>query len=92
MGAKPTGDCTWVSARPPPLGVGGRYTIDELVSTQAQLKIFSTTPFKRDSWGDLAGIVREVWGSTRGTPMPCRWFLGFAERQAPRRYRMVVLG
>jgi hypothetical protein len=25
-------------------------------------------------------------------PMPCRWFLGFAERQAPRRYRMVVLG
>lgn len=43
-------------------------------------------------WRDLAGIVRGVWGSTRGTPMPCRWFMGFVERQAPRRYRMVVLG
>jgi len=48
--------------------------------------------FIRDCWGDLAGIVREVWGSTRGTPMPCHWFMGFVERQAPRSYRMVVLG
>jgi len=43
-------------------------------------------------WRDLAGIVREVRGSTRGTPLPCRWFMGFVERQAPRRYRMVVHG
>ena len=46
----------------------------------------------RDSWEDLAGNVREVWGSTRGTPMPCLWFLEFVERQALRCYRMVVLG
>ena len=50
------------------------------------------TPSKRVSWEELAGNVREVWGSTRGTPKPCRWFLGFVERQAPRSYRMVVLG
>ena len=43
-------------------------------------------------WRDLVGIVREVWGSTRGTPMPRLWFLGFVERQAPRCYRVVVLG
>jgi len=36
--------------------------------------------------------VREVWGSTRGTPKPCRWFLEFVEWQALRCYRMVVLG
>jgi len=47
---------------------------------------------KRDSWEDLAGNVREVWGSTRGTPKPCRWFLEFVEWQALRCYRMVVLG
>ena len=46
----------------------------------------------RDSREDLAGNVREVWGSTRGTPMPCRWFLEFVGRQALRCYRMVVLG
>jgi hypothetical protein len=40
----------------------------------------------------LAGNVREVWGSTRGTPMPCRWFLEFVEWQALRCYRTVVLG
>lgn len=43
-------------------------------------------------WRDLAGIVREVWGSTRGTPMPCLWFLEFVERRVLRCYRMVVLG
>jgi len=47
---------------------------------------------QRDNREDLAGNVREVWGSTRGTPMPCRWFLEFVERQALRCYRMVVLG
>jgi len=46
----------------------------------------------RDSSEDLAGNVREVWGSTRGTPMPCHWFLEFVERQALRCYRTVVLG
>ena len=40
----------------------------------------------------LAGIVREVRGSTRGTPLPRLWFLGFVERQAPRCYRVEVLG
>ena len=43
-------------------------------------------------WRDLAGIVREVWGSTRGTPMPCLWFLEFVERRVLRCYRTVVLG
>jgi len=33
-----------------------------------------------------------AWGSTRGTPMPCLWFLEFVERQVLRRYRTVVLG
>jgi len=61
------------------------------------LKSFSVSKFfvfakKRDNWEDLAGNVREVWGSTRGTPKPCRWFLEFVEWQALRCYRMVVLG
>jgi len=90
MSAKLKGGCLWASEGRVLLGIHDRFKIEEDLFSKPRR--FFPILFIRECWGDLAGIVREVWGSTRGTPMPCRWFLGFAERQAPRRYRMVVLG
>lgn len=58
----------------------------------SSITVWTETYSPRGCRRELAGIVREVWGSTRGTPKPCRWFMEFVERQALRCYRMVVLG
>ena len=82
MRAKRNGARSWSSSRQRMLG--SVFVEKNILSkkTKKQLRL----------WRDLVGIVREVWGSTRGTPMPRLWFLGFVERQAPRCYRVVVLG
>ena len=70
------------------LGSPDRSSCLGLTTRYFNVLVFHSSSLRRE----LAGSAREVWGSTRGTPKPCRWFMGFVERQVPRSYRTLVLG